>query len=144
MKHDDIYSLSCRYSPPKINLRDAQIKDYGNHKYSKRPIKHLKPKDVSREDFDYYGWCYSFMEFEDLLFYLHPIALEYEKDKTLDCIDSYMYSLDRSLPTKRGSLNQTDLNTIHEALKWIWEIGRDDYADWHQCPNLQSEIGLKL
>ena len=142
MKYKNVYKLSSRYSPPKISLRDAQILDCGNERHAKRAIHHKIPDDVTRDDFDYYGWIYSFMEFEDLLFYFYPLALEYEKDKTIDCIDSFMYSLDRILPSRKLLLNRKDMAGIHEGLRWILESGGYDSADWEQCQNLQKEIGI--
>ena len=145
MKHEDVYNLSRKHSPPKVNLRDAQIMDsYGDESHAERMIQHLKPEDVTREDFDWYGWVYPFMDFEDLLYYLYPIAMEYEKDPDLDCIDSFLYSLDRSLPIRKLSLDDGDMAAIRAALCWIWESGGSDSADWRQCPNLQAEIGVSI
>ena len=145
MKYEDVYNLSKKYSPPKVNLRDAMIMDsYGDETYAKRSIQHSKPEDVTREDFDYYGWVYPFMKFEDLLYYLYPIAAEFEKDQTLDCIDGFMYSLDRALPSKKHLLEVADAAALNAALRWIWELGGDNAADWRQCPNLQDEIGVSV
>ncbi|MFK8027657.1 MAG: hypothetical protein AB8C40_06305 [Gammaproteobacteria bacterium] len=145
MKHKNVYEMSRKYAPPKINLRDAEIMDsFGDESHAKRAIKHLLPTDVSREDFDYYGWVYPFMEFKDLLFYFYPIADEYEKDKELDCVDSFMYSLDRELPIGKLELDHNDVLAIKEGLHWIWESGGEGYADWWQCPNLQQEIGITV
>ena len=120
MKYENVYKLSSRYSPPKISLRDARIlDDYDDERNAKRAINHKIPDDVTHGDFEYYAWEFSFMEFEDLLFYFYSLALEYEKDKTIECIDSFMYSLDRILPSKKLSLTQEDINAIHEGLRWI-------------------------
>ena len=143
MKHKIVYELSLSYSPPKINLRDARIlDDYGDESNAKRKINHNRPEDVSREDLDYYAWEYSFMQFEDLMFYFYPIALEYEKDSSIECIDSFMYSLDRHLPISKQRLSQQNILAIQEGLRWILESGETGYADWAQCPNLQTEIGI--
>ena len=145
MKHEDVYNLSNKYSPPKVDLRDAEIMDsYGDESHAERAIQHLKPEDATREDFDYYGWVYPFMNFEDLLFYLYPIATEFEKDPTLDCIDSFMYSFDRALPRRKSLLAVDDMAAINAGLRWIWESGGVDAADWRQCPNLQNEIGVSV
>ena len=145
MKYEDVYKLSRKYSPPKIDLRDAEIMDsYGDESYAERAIEHRIPEDVSREDFDFYGWIYSFMNFEDLMFYLYPIASELEKDPDLDCIDSFMYSLDRILPIRMLSLGADDMSAIKLGLRWIWESGGSNNVDWRQCPNLLREIGLSV
>jgi hypothetical protein len=146
MKNKNVYELSYKYSPPKINLRDAKIMDdYGDDSYAKREIKHIVPDDVLREDFEYYGWVYPFMEFEDLLFYLYPIALVFENNRELDCLDSFMYSLDRVLPTRKMLLTSEDTTALQDGLRWIWKTSNgDDYADWWQCPNLQLEIGVSV
>ncbi|PHS26416.1 MAG: hypothetical protein COA83_03425 [Methylophaga sp.] len=71
MKHDDIYNLSKRFSPPKVDLRKAQIlDDYGDDSFAKMPVKHNSPDDVRREEFDYYGWVYPFVEAEDRTWYI--------------------------------------------------------------------------
>ena len=105
---------------------------------------HLKPEDVTREDFDYYGWVYPFMDFEDLLYYLYPIAVEFEKDPEMECIDSLLYSLDCVLPFRKSLLDEADAAAINAALLWIWESGGNDSADWSGCPNLQEEIGISV
>ena len=62
-------SMSKKYGPPKISLRDARIlDDYGDESHATRPIQHRVPEDVSKEDFDFYRHVFSFMEFADLLF----------------------------------------------------------------------------
>ena len=142
-RYPRIYEFSERWGPPKISLRDALILgDYGDDSYATRPIKHVKPSDVSRKDLDFYGWLYAFMGFHDLLFYLYPIALEYEKDIRLDCIDPFMYSLDIWLPSEIGKLRDADQEALLAGLQWIWFAGDSGYADWSQCPALQRAIGV--
>ena len=96
MKYKDIYDLSMKFAPPKVDLRKARIlDDYGDESCAKLLINHKKPDDVKREEFDYYGWVYPFLEPNDLLFYLFAIVIEFKKDNEIDCIDSFMYSMDR-------------------------------------------------
>ena len=143
MEHEDIYNLSKKFSPFKIDLRKVQIlDDYGDESYAKLVVNHKKPDDVKREEFDYYGWVYPFVELEDLLFYLYPIVIEYSKDKETDCIDSFMYSMDRELATLLKKLNNDDKVALETAFKVIWNVGGDDYADFAQCKNLQELIGI--
>jgi len=140
-----VYALSRKYSPPRIDLRTAEIMDaYGDERYATRPINHRVPEDVSREDLDFYGWVYAFMSFEDLLFYLYPIALEYERDRCLDCIDPFLYSLDRCVPLESSKLPTQDQRGLLDGLQWIWDAAPLDYADWVQCPNLQAAIGKSV
>ena len=144
-QHQSVYSLSKRYGPPNINLRDAEIEDsYGDETYATRPINHQVPEDVTKEDLDFYPQVYAFMEFRDLLFYLYPVALEYEKDKGLETIDSLFYSLERELPAQLESLSKDDQEAIIDALKWIWETHKLGYADWVQCIYLQKLIGISV
>jgi len=98
MKHQDIYNLSLKFSPPEIDLRQAQIlDDYGDDSCAKLIIKHEKPDDVKREELDYYAWVYPFVKTEDLLFYLYANVIEYEKDLEVEFIDSFMYSVDMKI-----------------------------------------------
>ena len=72
MNFEDIYNLSDKFAPPNVDLRKAQIlDDYGDESYAQLIVNHKKPDDVNREEFDYYGWVYPFMEPEDLIFYLY-------------------------------------------------------------------------
>ena len=96
-------------------LRKAEIMDtYGFEGRATRAINHRTPNDVTRDDLDFYGWVYAFLGFEDLLFYLYPIALELDRSKSLDCIDSFMYSLNRGITKGKSTLDfsfSSDLNT---------------------------------
>ncbi len=144
-RYPQVYSLSRRHGPPKINLRDAEILDScGDESYATRPINHQVPEDVSREDLDFYGWVYAFMEFRDLIFYLYPVALEYEKDIRIDCVDPFMYSLDRFISGEMSKLSEEDREALVSGLKWIWHSGELGYADWIQCPNLQKAINISV
>lgn len=145
MKYEEIYNLSCKFSPPKIDLRKAEILDsYGDESHAKLAINHNNPEDVTREEFEYYGWIYPFMEVKDLLFYFYTILIEYEKDKNLECIDGFMYTIDRRILYIQKSLEHQDLEVLKIGFVRIWEIGGNDYADWHQCPNLQKFIGISV
>lgn len=140
-----VYALSRKYGPLKIDLRAAEIMDsHGDDRFATRPIEHRIPEDVSREDLDFYGWIYAFMKFPDLLFYLYPVALEYQRDNGLDCVDSFMYSLDRCVPVESAKLSPDDQNALLDGLRWIWESAPLGYADWVQCRNLQAAIGVSV
>ena len=146
MKYEDIYNLSDKYAPPKVDLRKAQIlDDYGDESYAKIIVNHNKPDDVKREELDYYGWVYPFMESEDLIFYLYPMLIEYEKDRKIDCIDSFMYSIDREIDNLLSKLSEEESQVLKKAFEEIWKFGRNgDLNDWYQCENIQKFIGVKL
>ena len=144
MEYEDIYNLSGKFAPPKVDLRKAQIlDDYGDESYAKLIVSHKKPDDVKREEFDYYGWVYPFMEPEDLIFYLYPMLIEYKKDREIDSIDSFMYSIDREIDNLVPKLSEEEAEVLKFAFKVIWEIGsNDDLNDWYQCENIQKFIGV--
>ena len=146
MKYKDIYKLSDKFAPPKVNLREAQIlDDYGDESYAKIIVNHKKPDDVKREELDYYGWVYPFMEPEDLIFYLYPLLIEYKEDRGIDCIDSFMYSMDREISNLLAKLREEEIEVLKIALKEIWKFGsKDNLNDWYQCENIQKFIGVNL
>lgn len=145
MNHLAVYELSRKHGPPRIDLRKAEIMDsYGFEDRATRAINHRTPNDVSRDDLDFYGWIYAFLGFEDLLFYLYPIALELDKSKSLDCIDSFMYSLNRFVPAESSKLSSVEQQALIEGLRWIWDAVPLGYTDWVQCPNLQKAIGISV
>lgn len=145
MNHPAVFELSRKHGPPRIDLRKAEIMDsYGFEGRATRAINHRTPNDVSRDDLDFYGWIYAFLGFEDLLFYLYPIALELDKSKSLDCIDSFMYSLNRFVPAESSKLSSVDQQALIEGLRWMWDAVPLGYTDWVQCPNLQKTIGVSV
>lgn len=143
MEYERVYELSKRYGPPKVDLREAEILDsYGSEAQAKVAVEHRVPEDVTREQLDYYGGVYAFVEETDLLFYLYPVAKAFADDLNLDCIDSFLYSLEWKIESLMAGLNEEDGEALKEGLLWIWEAGGTDYADWVQCPGLQEVIGL--
>lgn len=145
MYHQNVYELSKRYSPPKIDLLGADTLDgYGYERQGSYPICHIVPEDVTRQDFDHYPYVFAFMNFDDLLFYLYPVCLEYERDNGINCIDSFMYSLDRFVPEALQKLLKSDQDAVISGLNWIWNAAPFDNADWVQCPNLQAVIGVSV
>jgi len=145
-QYPQVYDLSKRYSPPKINLRDAEILDgCGDGSHATHSIDHRIPENVSRVDLDAYGWgVYSFMEFRDLLFYFYPVALEYARDNQIDCIDPFLYSLDRFIPEEMLKIPEEGRKALVAGLQWMWKAGQVSYADWLQCRNLQKVIGVSV
>lgn len=137
MKYSEIYGLSKRFSPPEVDLRKARIlDDYGDDRFATLPVSHQKPDDVKREEFDYYGWCYPFMGPEDLLFYLYPIMIEYEKDSTLDCLESFMYTSDRKLNEILALLTNNEIQILRTAYKIIGDIDGGEWDELMQCRNI--------
>ena len=145
MQNPLVYELAKKHGPPRIDLRMAEIMDsYGDESRATHAINHCIPDDVSRADLDFYGWVYPFLHFEDLLFYLYPIAVEFERTKSLDCIDSFLYSLDRFVPIESSKISRYDQQSLLDGLRWIWNSAPLGYADWVQCPNLQKAIGVSV
>ncbi|WP_428355849.1 hypothetical protein [Methyloprofundus sp.] len=145
MKYEDIYNLSMRFAPPKVDLRKAQIQDdYGDESFAKLTVDHKKPDDVKREEFDYYGWVYPFMEPEDLLFYLYAMVIEFSNDQEIDCIESFMYSMDREISVLQAILSGEEQQTLKNAFQQIWDISGHDYIVFAQCKNLQKLIGITV
>ena len=138
-----VLALSRRHAPPRTDLRQANIADdYGDESGSLHPIDHDAPEDVTRQDLDAYPHVWPFMSLTDQLFYLHAVATIFVDDPSLDCIDSYLYSLDwRASEGHLSRLGDDDRSTLIGALTWIWEM-QGCQADWEGCPHLQVEIGL--
>lgn len=140
MIHEKVYNFSKRYGPPLWDLRHAEIADeWGDDKYAQREIDHKVPEDVTREDFDYYTHIYIHMNLEDLFFYFYPIALEYEKDKTFDRVDSFISALNYKLPEKIDILTNEDLEALIEGFEWVFNLHDIKDEEW-----LNSFLGKEL
>lgn len=145
MEYQDIYRLSLEFGPPKIDLSQAEVIDgHGEGRLSELKVDHQKPNDVKRNELNYYGWVYPFIKATDLIFYLYPLLVEFKNDKNMDCIDSFMYSLNREIGGLSKSLSSDELNLIKKALQIIWGLGGKDYVDWGSCRNLQKLIGITI
>lgn len=140
--HPAVLALSEKFGPPKINLRQAELLDgygYNQGEYAERPIAHNMPWHVSREDLDYYWSVFSFMSDEpgSLLFYLYPVALEFERDRCLAALQSLLFSLDMTYPALLALLREPeDAAAFAEGLSWILDAGGPDGAPFWFCPNL--------
>lgn len=144
MNHPLVHDLSTKYGPPRIDLRTAWIMDsHGNASGATRAMHHRSPDDVSRDDLEFYGAVYAFMDFYDLLFYLYPVAREFEQDTSLECIDSFLYSLNGHVPSESIPLPAEDRQGLLEGLAWVWGAAPRNGV-WVQCPNLQSAIGVSV
>lgn len=132
MKYEKVYQLSKSYGPPEWDLQSAEIADeWGDNKYAQREINHNSPEDVSKEDFLYYTQIYVHMDLESLLFYLYPIALEYEKDSRLwDRVDSFIYALNCKAPEKFNELKDSEIEALSDGLLWIYEAHGEGDKDW--------------
>lgn len=145
MELSDIYKLSLKYSPPNINIRQAQIlDDYGDESSAELIVKHEKPDDVTKKELDYYAWVYPFVEPEGLLFYLYSIVVEYSKNLEVEFVDSFLYSLDRELDGLRDKMLKEDLAVLRHALKHMHKAGGSEYADFAQCLNIQQFINTSI
>lgn len=144
-RYPRVYDLSERNGPPRINLRQGQIRDdYGDDTWATLPISHREPRDVTRKELDHYPWVYCFLEFRDLLFYLYPTALEYERNPNCDFIHSFLYSLDNELYGGLKSLDESDRDALKAGLVWIWSDWGSGYAPWSQCRGLCDFIGIEV
>lgn len=151
MQHPDVLKLSERFSPPKIDLRRAKIlDDYGDESFSPRPINHRVPSDVTQEDLEYYDRYWAFMKFEDLLFYLYPVAMANERlkqnnenyyDYNNEYLEFYLLTMHWLIAENLTLLEPRDRGALIEGLKWIWESEGPD-ADWDRFPGLKTTIGL--
>jgi hypothetical protein len=144
MKHQNVYELSRRYGPPGVDLRQARIADdYGDEAHATMPICHKKPEDVTRDHLDYYGWIYPFLKPHDLLFYLYPIAREHEARPPLECVDSFLYSLNAVIDSIMGTLTEEEREALRDGMRWMWQSGGSKYADW-SGRKLQKAIGIEV
>ncbi|PHS23664.1 MAG: hypothetical protein COA83_09580 [Methylophaga sp.] len=84
------------------------------------------------------------MEPADLLFYLYAMVREYKNNNDLDCIDPFMYSMDREIGNLFTILSTEEIKTMKSVFKLIWEIGGDDGTDWYQCKKLQKLIDISI
>jgi hypothetical protein len=143
-RYPRVYTFSESYGPPRIDLRRAKIlDDYGDDQWSTLEVCHRYPKDVSRKELDHYAWVYPFMEFRDLLFYLYPVALEYERNPTCDFVHSFLYSLDSGFEEGVAELSDEDREALKAGLIWIWSDWGSDYAPWWQCKQLSEFIHVE-
>lgn len=142
-RYPRVYSFSERHGPPRIDLRMAQIRDdYGDDQWATLAVSHRYPNDVSRKELDHYARVYSFMGFRDLLFYLYPVALEYERNPNGDFVHAFLYSLDDRFEEGIKSLSDQDCEALKAGLIWIWSYWASDYAPWWQCKRLSRFIGI--
>jgi hypothetical protein len=142
LAHPAVYVLSSKYGPPKVDLRDANIlDDYGDESYSEYAVCHYDPLDVTRKDLDAYPHVYPFMGIKDLMFYLYPNALEFEKDQRLNSIDSFLYTVNSYFPKQSSDMAESDIDALKEGLLWIYTTESDDYL-WNSCSNLRALIEM--
>ena len=144
MKHPSVYNLSKSCGPPHLDLRKAEIKDsYGDDSHASHPISHRVPEDVTREDLEFYPAVWGFLDFSDLLFYLYPVALEYETDRDLKCIDQYLYRVDRQI-AEATTFSQEEQDALKEGLLWIWNAWPSWTVDWFGCDSLREFIEVTI
>ncbi len=72
------------------------------------------------------------------------MVIEFENNKDLDSLDSFMYSMDREISGLQKLLTKDENKTLKKAFELIWDIGGDDWADFRQCENLQTLIGISI
>ena len=141
MKHSQLYALSKRYSPPTVNLQQGKIlDDHGIETYAKLTIDHEMPENVSRDELNYYPHVYAFLKAEDLLFYFYPIFIAFEIDRNLECIDSFMFSLDRNLPQLIRQITLEEQEILTDYLKTLLEIDGNEYIHWQTMENVLTLV----
>ena len=92
-----LYSLSKRFSPPKIDLLSADYLDSGSTQPSTRfNNPHKTVEDVKTEELQIFRE-FSFMTPGDLIFYLSPILDAHTKESSLEATDFFIYSFERKL-----------------------------------------------
>ena len=139
---NEIYIFSKKYSPPKTTLKDAEImSEWGETQLEDREVDHSDPGNVSREEIEFYTMVYSFLEFEDFLFYLYPMAREFEKDKDFDNMEFFITSFDSVLNKNLKKLNEEDHQTLKRALLWLSELHPIEYSGIDETLNIQKFIG---
>jgi len=142
MDHSRIKRFSAHYGPPKVDLRKARIRDcWGGEKGAQVHLSHKKPEDVTREHLKEYHDVFSFVEKEDLLFYLCPIIRNLIEGGSDIWLDNYLYNLDESFESLDESLDKEEKQILRSALETIYQNG--GHECWGECPNLQEATGLK-
>ena len=136
--HPAVLALSEGFAPPRVNLRQAEILDAcGDASSATHHVSHSRPWDVMRADLDAYPDAWTFMDPTDLLFYLWPVATEYERDPTLTAVDMFVPSLDRCVPELLPQLDAPQRAALAEGVAWL----RGDHGDHNLvfgCANLES------
>ena len=141
---DSLFVLSERFGPPVVNLRQGRIlDDHGSECCAPIEVDHRKPTDVTRKELEAYSDVWVFLKPRDLLFYLHPVATEFCKNTSLNCIDHFMYTFNDALPELQELLTKEEQNVLKMAFEEIWEAGGIYEADWDYCENLQHLIEFR-
>lgn len=141
MKHPQLYALSKRYGPPTVNLQQGKIlDDHGIETYAKLPIHHEVPEDVNRGELNYYPHVYAFLKAEDLLFYFYSIFIEFEIDRKLECVDSFMFSLDRNLPKLIRQITLEEQEILTDYLKAWLDMDGNEYIHWQTLENVLTRV----
>jgi len=131
-------SLSRRFAPPLINLRDGRIADdYGEQESAKIVINHQLPADVTDEELDYYQDVWAFLDAPSLLFYFHPVTNWLSRHPDTDSIlfDYYVWSLDRNWPAAMALISDQDAGAIVAHLISIKER-HHLHETYSQCSEL--------
>ena len=139
---EEIYNFSKKFAPPKTTLKSAEImSEWGKSTLEDRVIDHSDPKNVTREEIEFYTMIYAFLEFEDFLFYLYPMIKEFIKDKNFDNLDFFLYSFDSKLLKNINKLSNEDIKILRKTLTWLSEQHGVEYSGIDQTYNIQRFIG---
>ena len=150
-----LYSLSKRFSPPKIDLLSADYLDSGSTQPSTRfNNPHKTVEDVKTEELQIFRE-FSFMTPGDLIFYLSPILDAHTKDTSLEATDFFIYSFERKLEDALKLLSDEEKETLIQALTYLYEynwqaavttsessldsilhVEIQPMIDFHSCPDI--------
>lgn len=79
------------------------------------------------------------------IYYLYQLLIEYKKDREIDCIDSFMYAMDREINNLLPGLNEEEFKVLKNAFKIMWTLdSSDNFNECYQCENTQKFIGVSL
>ena len=137
-------SYSSLFGPPKVDLREAQIKDcYGDEKYAQVPIHHIDPTDVTFEELDYYGrLVYAFMNFSDVVFYTYSVFVNFEKDYEFEHMDFLLYNYDRYTESLE-QLPSKSFQILKDSCHYLFSL-HGYHADWEGAKTFSKLMGIDI
>jgi len=143
--------LSEHFSPPQIDFFEAtRLDDDGATSDNRFEDKRHKTLDDVKESHFKDFREFSYMSPQDLIFYLHPIYNAYSKNKGMDAIEFFIFSLERAIDAIQKLLPAEERNILRHTLRamiestWIARIS-GDIANTNNglCVEIMSDIDLK-
>lgn len=143
--------LSDHFAPPHIDFFEAtRLDDDGRTSDNRFEGKrHKTVEDVKESHFEDFRE-FSYMSPQDLIFYLHPIYNAYSKNKAMDAIQFFIFSLERAIDAIQKLISIEEQNILRHTLRtmiestWIARIS-GDIADTNNglCVEIMSDIDLE-